>query len=117
MSASQTVVESPRTKHGGMSSSTVGPPIFCEILDQRTQLLISEHPSLGTACNFLVSNRLISKVMAMVAEDRKVAKILDLLLSGSISMCLKPSRLYVKSKEIVSFFTIQKRAQQLNHVT
>lgn len=37
-------------------------PIFCEVLDSRTQKLISSHPTLGKSCQFLVSNRLISKV-------------------------------------------------------
>jgi len=61
---------------GGGGAGHVAPkstqPIFCEILDTRTQKLIGNHPTLGKSCHFLVSNRLISKVMAMVAEDRKV---------------------------------------------
>ena len=48
-------------------------PIFCEILDTRTQKLLQAHPKLGQSCNFFVSNRLMSKVLAMVAEDRKVS--------------------------------------------
>jgi hypothetical protein len=38
-------------------------PIFCEILDTRTQQLIESHPTLGDACHFLVSNRMTSKVI------------------------------------------------------
>ena len=34
-------------------------PLFCDILDPRTQKLLKEHPSLGKASHFLVSNRLI----------------------------------------------------------
>ncbi len=91
--------------------------IFCEILDQRTQQLIDEHPSLGRVCHFLVSNRLISKILAMVSEEREVATVLGSLLSGTTAMCLKPSSMYVDAADDVTFFTIQKRAQQLNHVS
>jgi hypothetical protein len=91
-------------------------PIFCEILDTRTQKLIASHPTLGSSCHFLVSNRLISKVMAMVAEDRKVCAILNILLSGVISCMLKPSELYVGLSERVSFFVVAKRAQRNNQV-
>ena len=41
-------------------------PIFCEVLDTRTQQLIEEHPTMSESSHFLVSNRLISKVLAMV---------------------------------------------------
>jgi hypothetical protein len=46
-----------------------------------------------------VSNRLISKVMAMVAEDRKVVAILNILLSGEIGINIKPSGLYACGEE------------------
>mmetsp|Transcript_4221 Transcript_4221/g.5566 ORF Transcript_4221/g.5566 Transcript_4221/m.5566 type:complete len:1055 (-) Transcript_4221:132-3296(-) len=91
-------------------------PIFCEILDTRTQKLIADHPSLGQSCHFLVSNRLISKVLAMVAEDRKVSKILTILLSGVTSIMLKSSEIYVSPSERVSFFVVAKRAQRLNQI-
>jgi hypothetical protein len=91
-------------------------PIFCEILDTRTQKLIADHPSLGQSCHFLVSNRLISKILAMVAEDRKVSKILNTLLSGTTSIMLKSSDVYITPSERVSFFVIAKRAQKLNQV-
>ncbi len=99
-----------------MSAVKTKQPIFCEILDQRTQQLIAEHPSLGKACHFLASNRLISKILAMVSEAREVAAILRNLLSGSIAICLKSSSTYVDAAEIVPFYTIQKRAQLLDHV-
>jgi hypothetical protein len=95
---------------------TPSQPIFCEILDTRTQKLIADHPSLGQSCHFLVSNRLISKVLAMVAEDRKVSKILNILLSGVTSIMLKSSELYVAPSERVSFFVVAKRAQRLNQI-
>ena len=49
-------------KKNGKGRKGVQQPIFCEVLDSRTQKLISSHPTLGKSCQFLVSNRLISKV-------------------------------------------------------
>jgi hypothetical protein len=103
-------------RHKPQIAHSAAQPIFCEILDTRTQKLIASHPTLGSSCHFLVSNRLISKVMAMVAEDRKVCAILNILLSGVISCMLKPSEIYVGLSERVSFFVVAKRAQRLNQV-
>ena len=64
-------------------------PVFCEILDTRTQQLIEKHPTISAETHFLISNRLISKVLAMIAEDRKVCAILNILLSG-VSAFLLP---------------------------
>jgi hypothetical protein len=60
-------------------------PLFVEIKDTQTQELIEAHPYLDAACHFLVSNRLVSKVLAMVAQDRTVAKIFDSLLGGALN--------------------------------
>jgi hypothetical protein len=38
----------------GGSSSSPDQPIFCEVLDTRTQKLIASHPTLGKNCQFLV---------------------------------------------------------------
>ena len=54
--------------------------------------------------------------MAMVAEDRKVVSILNILLSGHIAITLKASELLVAPSERVSFFVVAKRAQQLSQV-
>ena len=91
-------------------------PLFVEIKDTQTQQLIEAHPYLEKACHFLVSNRLVSKVISMVAEDRTVRKILDLLLGGDTTMYLVPSEQYVESDERVSFFMLAKRAQKIGQV-
>jgi hypothetical protein len=53
------------------------------------------------------------QLMAMVAEDRTVLTVLNLLLSKDISMSIKPPTLLVAPGEKVSFFTVAKRAQLL----
>jgi hypothetical protein len=91
-------------------------PIFCEVLDTRTQKLLANHPTMGSACHLLVSNRLISKLMAMVAEDRTVSAILTILLSGDITVTLKKAEHYVAFGERASFFVLAKRVQKMNEV-
>jgi hypothetical protein len=70
---------------------------------------------MSSACHVLNSNRLLSKILAMVSEDRNVRKILDLILDGKVSMTIMPSLLYVDIKEEVSFLQIMKRAQFFRH--
>jgi hypothetical protein len=90
-------------------------PVFCEILESTTSKLIESHPYMSSACHVLNSNRLLSKILAMVSEDRNVRKILDLILDGKVSMTIMPSLLYVDIKEEVSFLQIMKRAQFFRH--
>lgn len=90
--------------------------IFVEIQDTQTQELIEAHSYLAEACRFLVSNRLISKVIAMVAEDRTVRKILDLLLGGNTVLSLVPSELFVENGERASFFVVARRARMKRHI-
>ncbi len=116
--AANTAAAAPGLKRGGRQRRGAHQaPIFCEILDTRTQQLVADHPTLGDACHFLVSNRLISKIMAMVSEDRNVAAILTDLLGPDMALGLKPSRTYAAPDESVSFYAIMKRAQRLNHVS
>jgi len=91
-------------------------PIFCEILESTTSKLIEDHPYMSGACHTLNSNRLLSKILAIVSEDRNVRKILDLLLDGKVTLSLMPSVLYANKKEEVSFIQIMKRAQIFRHI-
>jgi len=91
-------------------------PIFVEIRDPQTQDLVESHKYLHSACHFLVSNKLIAKVLAMVSEDRTVRKILDLLLAGNTTMTLIPAELYVEAKERVPFYTVMRRARMFRHI-
>ena len=59
-------------------------PIVVEILDPRTQRTVSDsHTSgLNQVSDFMNSNDLVSKILAMVSEDPKVKGVLDQLLGG-----------------------------------
>ena len=59
--------------------------IICEILDSRTQKTIASSESISLSSDFIESNTLISRMLAMVAEDRSVRVILDELLGGTVS--------------------------------
>ena len=92
-------------------------PVVCEILDPRTQKAVTEHRSLGLTSDFVVSNRLISKVLAMLSEDRKVKRVLDELLSAKgQQMQVKSSSLYANDGDLVPFCSLQQRALELGHV-
>ena len=84
--------------------------LFVEIKDTQTQELIEAHPFLDSACHFLVSNRLVAKVLAMVAQDRTVSKILDSILGDDITMKLIPSEMFCDPSQDCSFFDISRRA-------
>jgi hypothetical protein len=50
-------------------------PIVTEILDPRTQQTIKENPEMRAVSDFLQSNDMVSKILAMVCEDRSVKTI------------------------------------------
>mmetsp|Transcript_28874 Transcript_28874/g.94382 ORF Transcript_28874/g.94382 Transcript_28874/m.94382 type:complete len:850 (+) Transcript_28874:44-2593(+) len=96
----------------GMSEVQKSMPIVCEILDPRTQRTIRENEAIAKVSDFLQSNDMVSKILAMVSEDRGVKHILDELLApGGVSMACIPAAKYAQPGERVSFFQMQLRAQ------
>ena len=71
---------------------------------------------MSTSSDFLFFSSPFKKVMAMVAEDRTVLTVLNLLLSKDISIEIKPSTLYLGSGDKLSFLVAAKRAQLLGHI-
>ena len=92
-------------------------PVIVEVLDTTTQMSIQSSPTLLRLSDYLQSNLMISRVMAMVSEDRAVNSILDELLGvGGAGLELKPSELYVNPGEHISFMQLCKRAQGANEI-
>jgi len=92
-------------------------PIICEILDSRTQKTIAGHRNLSLSSDFVQSNKLVAQILAMVAEQRKVKLILDELLGvGGVSLLVVPPQLYACPGEVVSFFTLAKRASRMDAI-
>ena len=79
-------------------------PIVTEILDPRTQQTIKENPEMRAVSDFLQSNDMVSKILAMVCEDRSVKTILDQMLAprGAAVACIPATR-YVAEHEAVSY--------------
>uniref|UniRef100_A0A7S0KW69 Calmodulin n=1 Tax=Micromonas pusilla TaxID=38833 RepID=A0A7S0KW69_MICPS len=88
-------------------------PIVTEILDPRTQQTIKENPEMRAVSDFLQSNDMVSKILAMVCEDRSVKTILDQMLAprGATVACIPASR-YVLDDEELSFFQMACRCQE-----
>lgn len=60
-------------------------PVVCEILDPRTQQTIRANEKFASVSDFLQSNDMVGKILAMVAEDILVKHILDELLEANRS--------------------------------
>jgi hypothetical protein len=95
--------------HESLDDADNDQSLFVEIKDTQTQELIETHPFLDEACHFLVSNRLVAKVLAMVAQDKTVSKILDSILGDDITIKLIPSEMFCDPSQDCSFFDISRR--------
>merc|ERR1711968_432694 len=99
------------------ASSIASVPCICEILDSRTQKTISSNKTIAQSSDFVQSNEMISQILAMIAENRAVKHILDELLGSSGSdLCVIESERYAEPHELVSYFTLAKRAQNFGEV-
>jgi len=71
-------------------------PVVVEILDPRTQRTVRESHKVNGAADFIQSNELISKMMAMISEDPHVKGILDSLMGASgTQLAIQPAEDYV----------------------
>ncbi|RHY26501.1 hypothetical protein DYB32_007552 [Aphanomyces invadans] len=97
----------------GTSSLHTGRHVHCvsEILDQRTETTINSSPTIRASSDYVMSNDLVSRMLAMVSENRNVNAILDELLGdkGSTFDVLPASR-YCEMNERLSFWQLAKRA-------
>ncbi|RHY29303.1 hypothetical protein DYB32_005249 [Aphanomyces invadans] len=86
-------------------------PCITEILDPRTQKTIASNKTIASHSEFIQSNELVSCMLAMISESRKVKKILnDLLGATGCSFQVEPSVRYCDPTESLSFFQVAKRA-------
>lgn len=93
-------------------------PILVETLDSRTQECIKHSEPLQAVANFVQSNEMVSRVLAMVAEEQSVNVILEEMLGGrGAGLQLKPVTDYLNSpSEELSFMQVCKRAHQVNEI-
>jgi len=92
-------------------------PVLCEILDPRTQDSIATSAALKNISDFVQSNKMVSRVIAMVSEERSVNTILDEMMGGSgAGLELKSAELYMHPQEQLSFLQLCKRCHDCNEV-
>lgn len=98
-------------KHGINASVQSTCKCVSEILDPRTQRTIAESTTAMSLSEFIESNELVSRMLAMISESRDVRVILDELFgpSGS-SFDVESSSRYCRPTEEVSFWQLAKRA-------
>lgn len=87
--------------------------IVSEILDIRTRNLFAE----TQCCDYVLSNELMSKTLAMVSEDRLVNLVLkELFSAGNNDIFIRKAADYVFSGEELSFFEVQTRCRHRGEV-
>jgi len=87
--------------------------IISEILDPKTKLLIQS----GSVSDFVASNELISKALAMVAERQEVSQILQEILSAEgHEVYMRRINKYLKAGESLSFFDVMARCRAYNEI-
>lgn len=87
--------------------------IVAEILDIRTRNLFAE----TQCCDYVLSNELMSKTLAMVSEDRLVNLVLKELFSANgNAIFVRKSADYVFTGEELSFFEMQTRCRHRGEV-
>ena len=89
--------------------------VVVEILDPRTQKTVSEAVDIWSASDFIQSNELVSKMLAMISEEGAVKDILDELLGKKSSKVgLLPAADLVGPHQEVSFWELSRECC-LNH--
>jgi len=92
-------------------------PVLCEILDPRTEKSIATSAALLMLSDFVQSNEMVSRVLAMVAEERSVRYILDELLGGAgCSIEMQPAERYCSPGETLSFMQLSKRIHDVDEI-
>ncbi|KAF5176675.1 Ion channel castor [Thalictrum thalictroides] len=98
---------------GEMQQASDQSVIISEILDPRTKNLLS----MSKISDYVLSNELVSMALAMVAEDRQINNVLEeLFAEEGNEMHIRPSDLYLREEEELSFYEILLRARQRREI-
>ena len=101
---------------GEVYSSAAMLPVVVEVLDPRTQLTVTESP-MGLVSEFMHSNQLVSKILAMVSEEKSIKVVLDQLLGGTgtqfavvpAAECVVPGS-FLSFAELAQYCSVERRA-------
>ncbi|PIA45161.1 hypothetical protein AQUCO_01700594v1 [Aquilegia coerulea] len=98
---------------GEMQQASDQSVIISEILDPRTKNLLS----MSKISDYVLSNELVSMALAMVAEDRQINNVLEeLFAEEGNEMHIRPSDLYLREEEELSFYEILLRARKRREI-
>lgn len=87
--------------------------IISQILDTRSRNLIAE----TRICDFVLSNELISKTLAMVAMDKHINAVLgELFRSEGNEIYIRPASQYIYPEEDLSYFEVMARVRQCHEI-
>lgn len=94
-------------------SDAKGKPVLSEIRDPRTKALAE----IAEASDYVVSNEIVSMLMAVVSENREMNGVwADLFDADGNELYLKHPRLYAAENERVTFFDVMARARMRGEV-
>ena len=94
-------------------SNAKGKPVLSEIRDPRTKALAE----IAEASDYVVSNEIVSMLMAVVSENREMNSVwADLFDADGNELYLKHARLYAGPNEQVTFFDLMARARMRGEV-
>ncbi|KAF0720424.1 hypothetical protein As57867_000301, partial [Aphanomyces stellatus] len=105
------------TRRDSAQKLQTGRKIHCvaEVLDPSTERTIHENAIIGAAADYVMSNdlvRRVSRMLAMVSENRSVNTILDQLLGDNgATFDVLPATRYCEMNEHMSFWALAKRAR------
>ena len=87
--------------------------VVAEILDSRSEPLIADM----ALCDYVLTTELVSRTLALVAEDPRIDDVLTELFSANgCNMCIMPASTYVRPGETLSFWQLSRRARARQHV-
>merc|ERR550514_2099940 len=88
------------------------PHVLCEILDQNTRVVLDNNEEMKFRFEWCVSNDIIAKVLAMVGEQRQLARVIeDLLDVDGQEIYVREAGQFLFPGESCNFFTVMHRAQ------
>ena len=113
---------------GGLKASVSATPggvqlgdsstMVVEILDPRTQRTVNEANDVFSASDFIQSNEIISKIMAMISEEQAVKKILDQLMGATgTHLTLIPASELLGANQEASFWELSRECVLAHHCT
>ncbi len=89
-----------------------------EILDPRTQRTVNEAVDVWSASDFIQSNEIISKMLAMISEEEAVKKILDQLMGATgTQLTLIPASELLSPNQEASFWELSRECTATRHAT